>query len=76
MSEGKIFLCFTSTVVPLSTRLNPSRNLVNGTVLVFLPGEREIMEMKRCLKSDEKEAVERGWDILILHSKIPLEQTR
>ncbi len=47
-----------------------------GTVLVFLPGEHEIMTVKRCLMEDEQDAIERGWDILILHSRIPFEDTK
>jgi len=44
-----------------------------GTVLVFLPGEAEILEVKREL-SDKVD--QREWDILVLHSRIPHEDIR
>ncbi len=51
-------------------------NMLSGTVLVFLPGEQEILTVKKFLMKDEKEAVQKGWDILVLHSRIPIEDSQ
>lgn len=45
---------------------------LKGTVLVFLPGEAEILEVKRALVKDHQ-VEDSGWDILLLHSKVPQE---
>ncbi|TRY66980.1 hypothetical protein TCAL_05974, partial [Tigriopus californicus] len=41
-------------------------------VLVFLPGEAEIMRVKRVLEGGSK-AKELGWVVHVLHSKVPLD---
>ena len=48
-----------------------------GTVLVFLPGEAEILNVKKALQTEEGSEVDHvQWDILVLHSRIPMEDTQ
>ncbi len=48
------------------------RGGVKGSVLVFLPGEHEIRLVKSALEKETKFKTG-GWDVLVLHSRIPIE---
>lgn len=52
-----------------------NRHDIKGTVLIFLPGEQEILTVKRSLEANPREQTKFGWDILVLHSRIPLEDS-
>lgn len=59
-----------------------SRSEEKGTVLVFLPGEPEIIQVKRYLEQEENQKQfgsvkeRRNWNILTLHSRMPFEDTK